>query len=125
MHQDKNNAGPSLLCSLGDHTGGQLWQWPGGVLDIHNKIVECNGLVPHATLPFDGESYSIVWYCVRDLRPAPSLYEANVLRELGFYSAEERPECGKPVSLSTMKNAAVRLKAYIDAEEGIIPEKES
>ena len=91
------------------------------MLDIYNKIVECNGLVPHATLPFDGERYSIVWYCVRDLRPPPNPYESNLLRELGFYLTAERPECGKPVSLSTMKNAAVRLKAYIDAE----PENES
>ena len=113
LHVDKNNSGPSLICSLGDHTGGELWQWPGDVLDIHNKIVECNGLVPHATLPFDGERYSIVWYCVRDLRPAPNPYEANMLSELGFYSTDERPECGKPVSLTVLKNAAVRLNAFI------------
>ena len=125
IHIDKNNAGPSLICSLGDHSGGQLWQWPGDVLDIYNKIMECNGLVPHATLPFDGERYSIVWYCVRDLRPPPNPYESNLLRELGFYSTEERPECGKPVSLATLKNASVRLKAYIDAEEGMAPENES
>jgi hypothetical protein len=44
-----------------------------------------------------------------------------MLRKLGFYSTEERPECGKPVSLTVLKNAAVRLKAYIE-KEGEIPE---
>jgi hypothetical protein len=44
-----------------------------------------------------------------------------MLSELGFYSTEERPECGKPVSLTVLKNAAVRLKAYIESE-GTTPE---
>jgi len=114
IHVDRNNCGPSLICSLGDHTGGELWQWPGEVLDIHSKIVECNGLVPHATLPFEGERYSIVWYCIRDLRPPPNDFEANILRELGFYSMDQRPEMGKPVSLTILKNATVRLKAYLE-----------
>jgi hypothetical protein len=38
---------------------------------------------------------------------------------------DQRPEMGKLVSLTVMKNAAVRLKAYIDAKGGKIPEAES
>ena len=38
LHVDRNNCGPSMICSLGKHIGGQLWQWPGEVLDIHNEL---------------------------------------------------------------------------------------
>jgi hypothetical protein len=47
LHVDRNNCGPSLLISLGDHTGGELWQYPGDVLEVHYKATHCNGLLPH------------------------------------------------------------------------------
>jgi len=114
LHVDRNNCGPSLICSLGDHTGGQLWQWPGDVLDIHNKLIECDGLLPHATLPFDGERYSIVYYCIRDLRPPPFEHDAKFLEDLGFYHMDRRPEQGKCVSLTLLKTAAEKLQEYLD-----------
>jgi hypothetical protein len=38
LHVDRNNCGPNMICSLGEHTGGELWQWPGDVIDIHDKF---------------------------------------------------------------------------------------
>ena len=69
LHVDKNNCGPSVIFSLGDHTGGELWQfnsstWQGDVFEIKNNPTRCDGLLPHATLPFEGERYSVVYYCI-------------------------------------------------------------
>ena len=97
LHIDKNNRGPSMILSLGEHTGGELWQYPGDILDIHMKPTKCDGLLPHVTLPFQGERYSLVYYCINPSRAAPTPSDAEFLKELGFWSLADAPsEAGRP-----------------------------
>jgi hypothetical protein len=91
LHVDRNNCGPSLLISLGDHTGGQLWQYPGDVLEVHYKATHCNGLLPHMTLPFQGERYSLVFYCINSNRAPPTPENLAFLKDLGFWELGDRP----------------------------------
>ena len=113
LHIDKNNSGPSMIVSLGNHTGGQLWQWPGEILDIHMKPTMCNGLVPHATLPFEGERYSLVYYSVKHLRGSPDIYNANYLKQLGFWPISAKPPAGK-ARPELMDEAAEMLETLIN-----------
>ena len=86
-HIDMNNLGPSYICSLGDHEGGNLWTGDRGVLDCSGgrwKLFDGNTL--HATEPFTGERFSFILF-------TPDAY--NVLlpsirdeaRSLGFTAA--------------------------------------
>ena len=80
IHRDKNNAGPSFIKSFGDFTGGELRYFPGddrdgppeGVLlkglveeelDIHSSLYMIDGTRAHGVKPFEGERYSVVFYC--------------------------------------------------------------
>jgi len=99
LHVDKNNCGPSVLISLGDHTGGELWQYPGDVLEVHCKPTKCNGLLPHMTLPFEGERFSLVYYCINSSRSPPTEENRQYLQDLGFWSLADRPEPGRPQPL--------------------------
>ena len=97
LNIDGNNNGPSVIVSLGLHTEGQLWQLPGDILTIAAKPTECNGLVPHVTLPYVGERYSLVFYCIKATRAEPLPQDATFLQSLGFNSVHERPPYpGKP-----------------------------
>ena len=113
LHVDRNNCGPSMICSLGDHTGGELWQWPGDVIDVHDKFQISNGLLPHATLPFEGERYSIVYYCVRDLRELPCDEDQKLLESLGFWSLASRPTKVGRARIDLLKAAAESLKIFL------------
>ena len=113
LHVDRNNCGPSMICSLGEHTGGELWQWPGDVLDIHNKFKLCDGLLPHATLPFEGERYSLVYYCVKELRTPPCEEDAKLLNSLGFWPMEARPVKAGRARLDLLKLAAAKLNDFL------------
>ena len=46
--------GPSLIISLGDHTGGKLWTIDMGEIDCHRQWQRFNGKLEHETLPFTG-----------------------------------------------------------------------
>ena len=118
LHVDKNNCGPSIILSLGDHTGGELWQWSddgqGEVLSIKDKPTECNGLVPHVTLPFQGERFSLVYYCVRTSRKPPNPADAEFLRGLGFKSVEQIPKCkSSPPRHDLLPFAALKVRALL------------
>ena len=116
LHVDRNNCGPSMICSLGEHTGGELWQWPGDVIDVHNKFQMSNGLLPHATLPFKGERYSLVYYCVRELRALPSDEDQKLLRDLGFWDLTNRPAKTGRARTDLLKTAAEQLKTFLDPD---------
>ena len=113
LHIDGNNNGPSVIVSLGVHTGGQLWQYPGDILTIAAKPTECDGLIPHVTLPYIGERYSLVYYCIRTTRAEPSPQDAAFLESLGFNSVHERPPSGKPRG-DLLKEAAVLVAPLLN-----------
>jgi hypothetical protein len=95
LHIDKNNWGPSMIFAVGDHDGGELWQFhPGGrgeILHIKNNPSMSNGLLPHATLPFLGERFSLVYYCLRSWRESPRPEDAEFLKDLGFWAMDQLP----------------------------------
>jgi len=84
LHVDKGNCGPSLIISLGDHVGGELWQYPGTVLNVKGKLKACDGRLPHITLPFRGERYSIVYFNMKGERMGPTPEKRALLRSCGF-----------------------------------------
>jgi hypothetical protein len=96
LHVDMKNCGRSFIMSLGDHTGGQLWQYPNRTLNIHNKLKECDGLLPHITLPFEGERYSIVFFNSKGNRAGPSHEDRRFLTSLGFGIPSKRQVCESP-----------------------------
>jgi hypothetical protein len=77
--------GSELIMSLGAHTGGELYQYPRDVLDIKGRLVECKGLLPHMTLPFEGERYSVVYFQLNPKKKQPPPPEhQQLLEECGF-----------------------------------------
>ena len=113
LHVDGNNAGPSAIVSLGNHSGGGLWVWDdkgdtvitaekdvaewckkgdritGRVLDIHDRLTIIDGCRPHQVMPFDGERYSLVFFCASSCRYATVAQKAE-LTNLGFRVPEAR-----------------------------------
>ena len=123
LHVDRNNCGPSVIFSLGDHTGGELWQfnpstWEGDVLEIKNSPTKCNGLLPHATLPFEGERFSLVYYCLQSWRKPPKEANASLLKDLGFWSVDDRPASYQVPRRHLLPLAARQLKGYLDKKQG-------
>lgn len=84
LHVDRGNCGPSLILSLGDHVGGELWQYPNTVLRIKEELSPCEGRLPHITLPFEGERYSLVYFNMKGDRKGPSTQHRRLLRSCGF-----------------------------------------
>ena len=95
-HKDCNNLKNSVnqLTTLGRHEGGQLWvKDPNGdrlfngengrVLACRNKIASFSPDQVHATLPSEGERWSISAFTSRSV-PMLSELEKNKLKELGF-----------------------------------------
>ena len=87
---------------------------PGDVFDIHNKFELSDGLLPHATLPFEGERFSIAYYCVRDLRAPPCDEYRKLLQGLGFWDMTARPTKPGKARMDLMKVATEKLQEYID-----------
>eukprot|EP00438_Fugacium_kawagutii_P001590 Skav221832 [mRNA] locus=scaffold885:313256:314230:+ [translate_table: standard] len=78
-HRDKNNAGPSAIRGLGRYRGGELLIWPrdpgkcsvkvlktedSKEMDISKKICFFNGQQAHEVKQFQGERFSLVFFCV-------------------------------------------------------------
>jgi len=118
LHVDKNNCGPSIIFSLGDHTGGDLWQfnpstWQGDIFEIKYNPTECNGLLPHATLPFEGERYSLVYYCLQSWRQPPKGDDALLLKDLGFWAMSDRPASYQVARHHLIPLARRQLNAFL------------
>jgi hypothetical protein len=93
LHVDANNCGKSYIISLGDHTGGKLWQYPNQTMNIHYRLKECDGLLPHITLPYEGERYSVVFFKPKGNLSGPSKEDHKFLTSLGFTDMSQRPKC--------------------------------
>lgn len=117
LHVDSINCGPSYIVSLGKHTGGELWQYAdakaGQVLKIKDKFTLTNGLLPHMTLPYSGERFSLVFYSNKGERKMPKPEQANFLKRLGFNSPKQRGACSDPARSDLLPAAAVQLKAIL------------
>ncbi|KAH8095819.1 acetylcholine-gated cation-selective channel [Aureococcus anophagefferens] len=63
LHVDDYNAGPSYICGLGTYSGGELWTLEHGPLDCKQSFRPYDGTEPHATLPFAGTRYTLIFFC--------------------------------------------------------------
>ena len=96
LHVDTLNQGKSLIVSFGDHSGGELYEYPDKITNIKNRLHEFSGLVPHMTLPFEGERYSVVFFSLRPYKiPLPEKTHQALLDDCGFSplpaKVKERP----------------------------------
>jgi len=91
LHVDRGNCGPSLIVTLGDHVGGDLWQYPGTQLRVKDRLVPCEGRLPHITLPFEGERYSVVYFNMKGDRTGPEPGQRRFLRHCGFHKPPKVP----------------------------------
>lgn len=110
LHVDKGNCGPSLIIAVGNHTGGKLWQYPGTELKVKNRLVECDGRLPHITLPFEGERYSVVYFNMKGSRPPAPESHQRILKKCGFAKPPRKhTDNGRPQT-HNLSHAAKILK---------------
>lgn len=121
LHVDKSNCDLSAIVSFGDHVGGELWEYPGRILRIHNRLRRCQGSLPHITLPYEGERYSIVYYNLasQDSR-APSRTMTSFLDQLGFHRLAERPARTLPARSDLLPVAAKLLREELGLSSAFI-----
>ncbi|CAE7431770.1 unnamed protein product [Symbiodinium natans] len=77
-HRDGNNFGPSFIQAFGNFTGGELSVWPEDdksqklhelpesqkkTVDIKKNLVLFNGNTAHEVHDFDGQRFSVVYFC--------------------------------------------------------------
>mmetsp|Transcript_3541 Transcript_3541/g.7978 ORF Transcript_3541/g.7978 Transcript_3541/m.7978 type:complete len:573 (+) Transcript_3541:90-1808(+) len=98
QHRDANNFGPSFIQAFGDFKGGCLNYWPEDdkfsdkedklksadslSLQLRDGLCLFNGNCSHNVDEFEGERYSVVFFCVRCFNEAPEECKAQ-LRSVG------------------------------------------
>jgi hypothetical protein len=108
LHVDTQNCGESYIVAFGDFEGGELWQYPDCTLDVRAPV-KCDGRLPHMTLPFKGERYSLVFFNLSGNHQAASPADALCLQELGFGRPETRPETKAAPRKDLLPQAAALL----------------
>jgi len=109
LHVDKGNLGPSLIMSVGDHVGGELWQYPNVTLRIKNRLRPCDGRLPHITLPFEGERYSIVYFTMKAQAAPPAPVERALLRSCGFRAPNQNSSDDRATARSDLLPHAAHI----------------
>ena len=61
-HVDANNMGSSKIIGLGNYSGGELWVAGQGQVDINGRFYTFDGRKAHATMPFRGTRFTLVYY---------------------------------------------------------------
>jgi len=121
LHVDRNNMGPSAIIGLGDYAGGEVWISGRGAVNCKNRFVFFDGNEPHATLPFTGTRYTLVFFTTQ--RYAHLAREhVPIIRGLGF----PLPPMGKraptkqkyPPVAPRLERAQVELKEVLAARRG-------
>lgn len=91
LHVDKQNLGPSVMLTVGEFAGGQLFMRDHftsshDVIEVSGQALTFDGAMAHATMPFCGDRYSFVffdsvlWYRA----PMRLPIQEQVLLDLGF-----------------------------------------
>lgn len=83
LHVDDFNAGESIIIGLGEYSGGELWTLQDGPVNVRHKFFRYDGTEPHATLPFEGERFSVVYF-VHQTHPKLNQEDRAYLESLGF-----------------------------------------
>jgi hypothetical protein len=83
LHVDGRNSGRSFMKTWGDYTGGELWVLGSPPLDLREGAF-VDGTIPHATLPFAGERYCVVFYGQWSRHKPMPPEEQELYDKLGF-----------------------------------------
>jgi hypothetical protein len=95
LHIDRLNCGLSVIKAFGNFSGGELWTLakPKKLFNVKKGHVYIDGNIPHITMPFEGERYSIVFFATRgrykDMPPADQV----LYKKLGFPRAPQSKTC--------------------------------
>ena len=114
MHCDGANVGASAIVALGDFTGGNLWTHDRGLVRVdgprRGRPQFFNGNMPHMTMPFQGERYSLIYFCCGNWGSLPAHEEAE-LASMGFRfpARPASPHCGPSKALD---DRAYRREAF-------------
>ena len=84
VHVDSRNIGDSFILAVGKFTKGDLWTLEDGAVSIKKKIHKFDGSLPHATLKFRGERYSLVFFVHGSAVTGLEEEDRNYLMNLGF-----------------------------------------
>ena len=99
MHIDYGNQGASAIAAFGEFSGGDLWTHDRGRVrvggDRRGAPQFFNGNMPHMILPFEGERYSLIYFCCGNWGSLSAEDEAE-LRRAGFPmpARPASPHCG-------------------------------
>ena len=83
LHVDGRNSGRSFIQTWGEYTGGGLWVLGSSPLDLRGGAY-LDGTIPHATLPFEGERFCVVFYGQWSRHKPMPPDEAKTYSDLGF-----------------------------------------
>ena len=85
LHVDGLNCGPSVMLTVGENVkGGDLW-YNGTVFPTLNRALYFDGNLPHMTVPYTGERYSIVCFTLKSwVSSKDKIGHCAQLRSLGF-----------------------------------------
>lgn len=62
LHVNGSNRGPTLMLTLGDATGGDLWVYPNTRHTARWNWIQFDGTRPHCTFSYSGERVTVVFY---------------------------------------------------------------
>lgn len=145
LHVDRSNKGPSKIICLGDFQGGELWyhdgtgpvereitkglrkggyeagkRLKGSLYPTRNTWVDFDGNNAHATEPFTGERYAIIFFANKSFYGCP----VNVLfhlRALGFGNHCDNPHQETiNETLGDAVNPSLSANAY-DSDDVLLP----
>jgi hypothetical protein len=113
LHVDQGNCGHSVIKAFGDFSGGELWTLatPHKLHDVKRRALYMNGNVPHMTMPFAGERYSIVCFTTRAAHREMPPAEMLAYRRLGFPRLRKPRHCA-PAEKHRLEEACNVLTAH-------------
>lgn len=117
-----------MIIGFGDYTGGDLWVSGIGGHNCRDNLIEFDANLPHATLPFTGERYTVTYFlhnCHRYVRAEDEV----ILSALGF-ALPPSPEFSMPYPpkaerleialLEIERDSKLRGQLLLPAEGGVI-----
>ena len=117
LHVDSNNMGPSLIVGVGNYVGGSVWIQDMGAENVKEKFIEFDGNVPHATLPFAGTRYTLVFFSHSSWAKAKPVDQLQ-LRNCGFPLPKSETEKAEYENKNTRITQGKKLfKAYVQSKE--------
>ena len=121
VHCDRGNVGPSAMVTWGRHEGGALWSSTGAggrLLECHNTVHYFDGRVPHATMDFSGERFSLVIYQRSHASAAPARLRAD-LEAVGFRPGPFGPVAREEETASRVPPARAEMTAFLERWAGL------